>query len=442
MRTAYTLRGIAAATLLASVPATVSAQMGGQSSTGSWAPLGIPMSQLGSGTAWLPAAAPMSGYHWTGGNWSFMAHGQVFAQYIWQDSERGDSQFGSINWGMLGASKNFAGGVFTARGMISLEPFTVGEEGYPLVGQSGETFEGLRLHDRQHPHDLFMELALIYAHSLGSNFAFSIYAAPVGEPALGPVAAMHRPSAMNDPMAPLGHHWQDVSHITPGVATLSLFSRSFKIEGSIFNGREPDEERTDLDMENVENLDSYSGRITWNPSANWSFSSSYGYLLERDPLHPADTTTRITVSVLNERAFGSKQLSTAIIYGSNHGTEIGSTFSSVLGEMNFDLGKSAIFGRAEWVQKSDADLDIPPGPPQPIPVTHRYPLGTVALGYVRDIFTVHSAGAIGLGARVNLTFIPQELEPNYRTRNAAGAAVFLRVRPPKMGGAGHSMPGM
>jgi hypothetical protein len=112
----------------------------------------------------------------------------------------------------------------------------------------------------------------------------------------------------------------------------------------------------------------------------------------------------------------------------------------VLTEENLDLGKSALFGRAVWVKKSDADLFIPPGPPQPIPVEHRYPIGSVALGYVRDVFRSPSVGELGLGLRLNMTFIPSDLEIHYGTRNAAGVTVFIRARPPKTGG--HSMSGM
>ena len=33
---------------------------------------------------------------------------------------------------------------------------------------------------------------------------------------------MHRPSAADDPFAPLGHHWQDATHEAFGVVTTGL----------------------------------------------------------------------------------------------------------------------------------------------------------------------------------------------------------------------------
>ena len=209
--------------------------------------LGIPMTRNGSGTSWLPDAAPMHAAHFTAGRWSLMVHGSLYAMYDRQLTQRGDAQVSSPNWGMLMAGRGLAGGFLQFRGMFSVEPFTVGGRGYPLLLQTGESYRGEPLHDRQHPHDLFMELAALYERPVASNLAVSLYLAPVGEPASGPVAFPHRPSAANDPLAPLGHHWQDATHISFGVLTAAIFSRTVKLEGSLFNGREPDEDRYDFD---------------------------------------------------------------------------------------------------------------------------------------------------------------------------------------------------
>jgi hypothetical protein len=226
-------------------------QMGNPSS----APLGISMERMGSGTTWIPDAVTLPSRHFMAGSWELMVHGVAFAQYINQDGPRGDSQFGSLNWGMFMASRELAGGRFQARTMLSIDPATVTKRGYPLLLQSGEALEGEPIRDRQHPHDFWMELGLLYERPVSSTLGISVYAAPAGEPALGPVAFMHRPSAMDNPFAPLGHHWQDATHISFGVLTAGLFGRSWKLEGSVFNGREPNEERWDFDRIK---LDSYS----------------------------------------------------------------------------------------------------------------------------------------------------------------------------------------
>ncbi|MDQ6830842.1 MAG: hypothetical protein M3081_18420, partial [Gemmatimonadota bacterium] len=185
-------------------------------------PIGVPMTRTGSGTTWLPDRSPMHAKHLLAGDWELMLHGLAFVQYDKQYSDRGDAQFGAPNWGMVMASHPLGAGRLQLRGMMSLDPFTLTSRGYPLLLQSGEAYQGQPLHDRQHPHDLFMELAGIYEHPLTTNLGVQLYLAPVGEPASGPVAFPHRPSASSDPLAPLGHHWQDATHISFGVATAAL----------------------------------------------------------------------------------------------------------------------------------------------------------------------------------------------------------------------------
>jgi len=245
--------------------------------------LGIPHTRLGSGTSWQPQSAPHYGWHFARGSWSLMVHGIAYAEYDRQLGARGDDQVGSINWGMLMAMHSLWGGMLHLHGMLSAEPATIGSHGYPLLIQSGESYRGAPLHDRQHPHDLFMEIAALYEHPAANNLALSLYVAPVGEPAIGPVAFPHRPSAASDPLAPLGHHWQDATHITFGVLTLGMFSRTWKAEASIFNGREPDEHRTDIE---TRRLDSSAARIFYNPNGEWSYSVSAAYLASPEVLHP------------------------------------------------------------------------------------------------------------------------------------------------------------
>jgi hypothetical protein len=199
--------------------------------------LGISHARMGSGTTWVPDVTPMRAIHTTWGAWSVMLHGVAFLQYDRQYSRRGDDQIGLIDWEMLMLMRRVGPGLLHLHAMTSLEPLTIGAEGYPLLLQTGETFEGRPLVDRQHPHDLVMELAAMYEQPVSSNLAVSLYGGLAGEPAMGPVAFMHRPSAQSDPLAPLGHHWQDATHITFGVVTGGVFSRQWKLEASWFNGR-------------------------------------------------------------------------------------------------------------------------------------------------------------------------------------------------------------
>ncbi|HET7564509.1 MAG TPA: hypothetical protein VFJ96_05915 [Gemmatimonadaceae bacterium] len=397
-------------------------------------PLGIPMTRLGSGTSWQPDAAPMHTYMFSAGAWAFMAMGEAYLQYDRQGSARGDDQFGSVNWGMLMAGHELAGGQLLLRGMLSLEPWTVTRRGYPLLLQSGESFGGGALHDRQHPHDLFMELAASYDRALTRTLSLEIYAGAAGEPALGPVAFPHRASAMSDPLAPLSHHWQDATHVTFGVATVGVYTRRVKLEGSIFNGREPDENRTNFDLRR---LDSYSGRVTVNPNDRWSVSASYGFLASPEALHPEVSVHRITASVANEHPLGALgEWSSTLVYGGNAESDETHVSNSVLGETNVNIdGTNIVFARLELVQKSARDLAISEGPLPAIvpgaPSETTYDIGSFVLGYARELATFGGA-SLALGARGSVDVIPETLQPAYGTRTPAGFTVFLRIAPRAM----------
>jgi hypothetical protein len=417
------------------------------------APLGISMQRMGSGTSWLPDAATMHAAHRMLGAWDVMLHGVAFLQYDDQGTRRGDRQFGSVNWGMLMAGHDLAGGRLNLRGMMSAEPFTVGARGYPLLLQSGEAYHGQPLYDRQHPHDLFMEIAALYDHAVGDNLAVSLYAAPVGEPAIGPVAFPHRPSAANDPLAPIGHHWQDATHISFGVLTGGVYTRIVRLEGSIFNGREPDAIRTNFDYKG-RSLDSYAGRLTINPSANWSLSGSYAYLKSPEQLHPDESLHRISASVLHERPFGaSGDWASALIYGANKHTGQTLLSNSVLGESNLTLDqRNTVFTRLEFVQKGPEDLPIsgvmtPASSltqgtrPRMIVITKpsasiQYDVGELTLGYVRELASVYG-GSLGLGVASTVNMVPSALRDTYGTRTPVGATVFLRLRPSAMHSSAH-----
>lgn len=388
--------------------------------------LGIPMSRAGSGTSWLPDASPMHAAHSTAGAWTLMTHGVAFLQYDKQGGPRGSDQVGSINWGMLMAGRELGGGRFQLRGMMSIEPWTVGSGGYPLLLQTGETYRGLPLVDRQHPHELVMELAVQYERAITKDLALSIYAAPVGEPAVGPVAFPHRPSAANDPLAPLSHHWQDATHIVFGTVTAGLFTRTLKLEGSVFNGREPDENRTNFDYQG-RSLDSYAGRATWNPTARWSLSGAFAYMKSPEGLRPDESVHRMTASALYSRPVADDgSLAIAAVYGANrHPGE--HVEPSYLLEGNFDFrGRHSLFGRAEYVRKEGADLLLSAASGvDAVNVTE------VAFGYAYDLNRTGPM-RVGVGLRGAVNFVPSSLESTYGSRTPRGFAVYLRIRPAPM----------
>lgn len=397
-------------------------------------PAGVRMERMGSGTTWIPDAVSMPSRTRMLGDWMIMAHGFVFAQYDKQSGERGADQLGSLNWVMLMATHDVAGGRFQARTMLSLDPLTVTNRGYPLLLQTGETYKGQPLHDRQHPHDFWMELGALYQRPITKSLAWSVYAAPAGEPALSPVAFMHRPSAMDNPAAPIGHHWQDATHVSFGVVTGGIFTHTWQFEGSVFNGREPDEKRWDFDPIR---LDSYSGRFTLNPSQHWSLAGGYGYLKSPESLNPTESMHRITASVLHGAALGSDgQIASAFIWAANKHSSLPGLSHSFLAESEAILDKKhTLFGRAEFVQKSAEELVVAnpaltskgvllPG----FPATQHFNVSTAQLGYIRELARIRWA-TIGLGAAGTLNFVPAPLEPYYGSRTPIGMFVFLRLRP-------------
>jgi hypothetical protein len=251
-----------------------------------------------SGTDAEPGSTPFEILMTTRGNWTLMFHGEAFLNDIQQTGPRGGDKFFSTNWFIPMAQRKFGQGTLTVRTMLSLEPETVTDRRYPELLQEGETAFGKPIVGGQHPHDFFMELAALYDHKFGENTLLSFYAAPVGDPALGPIAYPHRESASEDPIAPLGHHFQDSTHIADDVITLGLTYKVFRLEASGFYGREPDEFRWNIDSGRI---DSWSTRVTVNPFYNWSFQYSIGQSHSPEAFTPNDDLRRMTASLIYNR---------------------------------------------------------------------------------------------------------------------------------------------
>jgi hypothetical protein len=319
----------------------------------------LPAERNGSGTGWLPDASVMYGHGAHTERWMIMFHNNIFFRYNKQDltdkGSRGGEKADVVSWFMLmGQRKIKSYGLFHFSTMVSLDPFTVGSKGYPLLFQTGETYQNKRLVDRQHPHDLFSELSLAYTQILTKNIDLTGYIAYPGEPALGPVAFMHRTSALNNPDAPLSHHWQDATHITFGVATFGIRFRQFKLEASRFTGREPDENRYDFD---TPRFDSYSWRLSLNPGKQLALQVSQAFLKSPEALDPDENVKRTTASVIHHLPFKKENsyLSTSVIWGYNKSDHEENSF---LLEPLLQLDKTAIYGRYEWLEKDAEELDL------------------------------------------------------------------------------------
>ena len=378
-----------------------------------------------SGTAWLPANSEMYGLHRRAGRWELMGHGNAFLQFLHEaaNEHRGSTQAGSINWVMGMARREVGAGRLGLRGMFSFEPGTIGGCGYPDLLATGEQCDGESIHDRQHQHDFLMEIAGEYERPLRGNLRWQLYAGLAGEPALGPVAYPHRLSAMPNPLAPIAHHWLDASHITFGVVTTGVFTRRWKVEASLFNGREPDEQRWDLDLAA---LDSISGRVSFVPSDDFVLQVSAGHLNEAEAdegsLARIDVD-RVTASVTYHRRVGAQNLwASTLAWGRNEESGVGSHV--VLLESSLTRGERDVwFGRFEIGGKSAHDLDI-----HELNENELLTVGKLQAGYTR--YFASAAGLrLGVGGHLSAGFVPRTIEPQYGSRANLGVGFFLTVRP-------------
>ena len=388
-----------------------------------------PMSREGSGTSWLPDSTPMYGKMFMFGGDMLMLHGAIFPRYTNVSTRRGDDRIDAPNWIMgmyshpLGDSAQIGG-----RLMVSLDPLTEGGRGYPLLFQTGESWHDQPLHDRQHPHDLFDELSVSFSQQFDAGLSAYLYFGYPGEPALGPPTFMHRPSAMDDPDAPIGHHWQDSTHVTFGVATLGAQWRNLRIEGSIFTGREPDEDRYNFDQPQ---FDSYSGRLSWNPTQNLALQISYGYIKSPEALEPQINRHRTTASLIYNLPLGNdSNWSNSFVWGQNNDTGEGKTESFLI-ESDYQRGRNTVYVRWERLEKSGHELVLNPAAELRI-----FPVSGYTIGCVRDLS--HGNGLdIGLGTQFTINGRPDTLDRYYGVGTGYAFEFFLRVRPSLHGHGAH-----
>ena len=374
----------------------------------------------GSGTSWLPDETPMHAIHAQAGGWTLMAHANAFLEYLHDEGARGSSQTGSINWLMGMADRPLGRGHLRLHGMITLEPWTIRGCGYPDLLATGEICEGEGIHDRQHPHDFIMELAAEYDGAIGRGVRYQLYAGPVGEPALGPVAFPHRLSALSNPLAPISHHWLDATHLAYGVVTGGVYGARWKAETSIFNGREPDEHRTDLE---IGALDSWAGRLSFLPGKRWALQVSAARLKAAEPGDDGGERIdidRVTASATYHRAYqpGSLWAST-VAWGRNSESGVRAT-NALLAETSVTLSdRHTWFGRFEVSEKSNHDLDVD--------TFDALSVAKVQGGYTRYFGAWHDFRP-GVGATVSAGVIPNSLKSVYGGRFNAGFGVYLTMR--------------
>jgi len=358
-------------------------------------------------------------------NWTFMFHGEAFLNEIQQTGPRGSDKLFSTNWWMPMGQRKFGSSTLTIRTMLSFEPATISSRRYPELFQQGETAFGLPTVDGQHPHDFFMELAVLYDYKFSGRTALSVYAAPMGDPAMGPAAYPHRASASEDPIAPLGHHLQDSTHIAADVVTLGLTHRSLRLEASGFHGREPDEFRWNI---NSGKIDSWSTRITFNPGQNWSAQYSITQIHSPESLAPSEDIRRMTASVQYNRPLQKGNWASLLLWGRNQDTSGGNVGNGYLLESTLQFfQRNYVWTRMENVDRTD-ELLLGESPEPPGFSEHYFArVQAYTAGYEREVGHIpHLSTAFG--GQFTWYGVPAALKPAYG-EHPVGGIVFLRVRP-------------
>lgn len=389
--------------------------------------LNLPMNRNGSGTGWLPDASPMYGYMLHSKKWMYMIHGNIFVRYNNQDignkGTRGDTKVDAPNWFMaMGQRRVGRKGLFHFNAMFSLDP-VFGGDGYPLLFQTGETYNDKPLVDRQHPHNLFSELSVAYTQSFTKDIDAFLYFGYPGEPALGPVAFMHRPSSLNNLDSPLGHHWQDATHITFGVATIGFRYKIIKLDGSLFTGREPGEARYGFDEPK---FDSYSYRLTINPVRTLSAQVSRANIQSPEAIEPDQDVNRTTASISHALPLKGENhfLTSMFVWGYNDRGEDHQESSYTL-ESNLQLDRLALYGRFENIEKSAGELLLDGFEDHEL-----FRINAVTLGINYTILRQWNTN-LAIGAQGTMYSADRKLDGIYGD-NPKSLEVYIRVSPALM----------
>ncbi|CAN5171384.1 hypothetical protein BH09PSE1_BH09PSE1_13980 [soil metagenome] len=378
-----------------------------------------PMTRDASGTSWQPDASEHAGIHRTRGDWSIMTHALLNLTWDRQSGPRGDDKTFVSGMFMTAARRDFAdGATLNLRGMVSPDPL-MGKDGYPLLLAAGETADGTSpLVDRQHPHELVMELSASYARPIGERDSVFAYVGLPGEPAFGPPAFMHRMSAMDSPEAPITHHWLDSTHIVFGVATLGWVHDAFKLEASSFRGREPDQDRYDIESPE---FDSWAVRASWNPTAEWSLQASYADVTAPEQLEPDEDETKTSASAIHTRRFGAAGWwSSTLAWGRKTPDHGQSKDAWLLESAVHPDDRWTVFGRAERTETDELLPGVGGGHGDVFAVSK------ASIGAIRD-WRLGPHVRLGLGGLYAINRVPAALETAYGG-DPDGAMVFMRLK--------------
>lgn len=379
---------------------------------------------------WMCMPKPMTGMPMS----MWMVHGNAFGTGINAEGPRGGRAFASANMLMADYGQSVADHHYlNVELMATAEKWTMPAAGYPELAQAGDYHaDNEPFVDRQHPHSSpIMGLTFSDTIDLESGGDYlKLFIAPRGASTDGPVAFMHRPTGMANPVAPLGHHvGQDVGHVSSGVYGIEYGFSAVRLEFSTFNGEEPSPTKVDLPTATP---NSYAGRLTIGFNPSWFMMASTAYVEHPDPNTPdLDHYSRYSLSSYNTINLGNRwTVYNSLIYGLNRNpggvlTEP-TSLNSFAEEFLFDSDTAKIWGRSEVLQRTPGDLEIAGDLD---PSTARW-VSAWTIGYTRTLVRWTNA-ELNIGASITKTFLPVEFQPPYGG-NPLSENVFLQLQGMKM----------
>ncbi|HUR79409.1 MAG TPA: hypothetical protein VM733_01490 [Thermoanaerobaculia bacterium] len=196
----------------------------------------------------------------------------------------------STNWFGAGLQYDMGERAFVlARGRVSLEPYTIEEEGYP---QFFQFVPEENLIGRMRGNDLIGEAAVQIGFRPTNASLLSVYGALVGQPAFGTAPAQLRASGADFAEAPFGWEMQETVHDSTSVVTAGYTTRLFTIEASTFHDTVEAFNESDLE---TGGMDSRSARFTLTPTPALAIQVSRAELGE-DNLQRDMTSASLTYS--------------------------------------------------------------------------------------------------------------------------------------------------
>lgn len=353
--------------------------------------------------------------------WTTMYHGYAFLTSNRQGGPAGEQDFDSVNHLMMAASRTWGRRTLDLLGTFAAEPMTVTPSGAPLLFQRGETYRDVLLVDRQHPHDLVVQLGARLSVEFSPKRSVQIGASPVGEPTVGPTPFVHRLTSSENPLAPLAHHNQDSTHISADVLSAGVRLGPLGLEVSAFHGREPDENRWDVDQGG---LDSYAARLSWRPSPEMYIQVSAARREHPEEIEEGNQT-RQTASVEFERRREGGFAAATLVAGRNLLEDGAQEWGTLLEGIWKFRGRHFLFGRAERVDRDLFELQNKAQRPVTVPA-RRVAVEALTIGYTRELPSLRTLET-GLGAALTVYRFDDRLEAAYGDRPVS-AQIFLRVR--------------